>query len=412
MEEKRPVVTGLGLINAVGRSVPGAMEALGGGPQPAGAQPSIEILQTPAGPVAALGVGALPVPELLARPWRRMSRAARLGWYATRQALDQSARSTAGSWPDGECMDLVLGTSRGPAFCRERLVTDVAGGRRPRPSQISNAVLAGVPGSIAAACGLQGGVLAVSAACVSGSVAVGVAYEKIRAVSASFIVAAGVDSPLRGSTAAEFAALGVVATSHGNAGPRCRPYHPERDGLLLGEGAAALVLEDAACAAERGAPILGRVLGFGHTADPGQGSATSNSVAGVVRAIEKAMATSGLGPEDIGFIMGHGSGTPLGDRIETEAYASVFGSLLAETPLLATKAVTGHCLGATSAIEVILALATLRVGRVPSLPYEAMQDPDLPKLCLSGEARNLSQRTCLTLSLGFWGQCSALVLSA
>ena len=101
MEEERPVVTGLGLVSALGRNVPCAMEALGGGPQPLGARSRLEMLETPSGPVGALGVGELEIPENLARPWRRMSRAAQLGWYATRQALDQSA-SPAGSSHSGD----------------------------------------------------------------------------------------------------------------------------------------------------------------------------------------------------------------------------------------------------------------------------------------------------------------------
>jgi 3-oxoacyl-[acyl-carrier-protein] synthase II len=144
-----------------------------------------------------------------------------------------------------------------------------------------------------------------------------------------------------------------------------RPFDARRDGIVMGEGAGVLVLEDAEIAEKRGQPVLGEVLGFGASSDAHHITAPQPEGNGAARAIQRALEDAGLGPDDLDYVNAHGTSTPLNDRAETRALEQALGEAAKRTPVSSTKSVTGHTLGAAGAIEAALTLLALRDGMTP-----------------------------------------------
>lgn len=329
---------------------------------------------------------------------RQMDRSVQFALLATQEAWHQAGLESSGS--NQNTHGVLLGTSRGPVgFWAESHATPTG---RLRPSASAYGTLACLSGAVASSFGLNGPSMTVSAACSSSAHALLQAAQWIHQGWADLVVTGGSEAPLLPMVAAQLDATRVLS-HHPEAGKACRPFSPDRDGMVLGEGAGVVILESEQHARERGAHCLG-ILGQGAlTTDRGGRTGVSENAEGLLRAMRQALNRSGLTPEEISLVSTHGTGTRLNDQAESLALRKLFEGGM--PPLLATKTVTGHCLGATSALEWILALN-----------FASLPDPGLT-VSLKSSPESRPPRTIepirhiLSSHLGFWAHQSALVLS-
>ena len=249
---------------------------------------------------------------------------------------------------------------------------------------------------ISMAHGLQGPAYVVSTACSSSNHAIGQAFDLIRSGGADAAITGGTESVTCFGGMKAWEGLRVMSKE------ACRPFSKTRNGMVLGEGAAILVLELLEHAQARGADILGEICGFGMTADAGD--IVQPSLEGASRAIRGAMTQAALNPEDIGYINAHGTATAMNDRVEAAAIKLVLGDeCAARTPVSSTKSMHGHAIGAAGALEAIATLMALREGVIPpTMSYEE-DDPEIGLDVVPNEARSAQPEAALSNSFAFGG---------
>ena len=259
---------------------------------------------------------------------------------------------------------------------------------------------------------LRGPSLTYSTACSSSAVAIGEAWLRIASGSLDLALTGGCEAPLAFGSLKAWEALHTLATiDPADASASCKPFSRDRSGMVLGEGAAMLVLEPWDRAVARGATIHGEVLGCGLSTDIGH--ITRPSVQGQAAAMQSALQAAGLEPLAIDAINAHGTGTPANDAAETAAIKAVFGARAYEIPVSATKAMHGHLLGASGALEAVLSLLAMQHAvALPTLHLHAA-DPDCDLDYVPHEVRSgVAARTMLSNSFAFGGTNAVLVLRA
>jgi 3-oxoacyl-[acyl-carrier-protein] synthase II len=259
--------------------------------------------------------------------------------------------------------------------------------------------------------GLRGEMLGVVSACSGGAHAVGSALRMIQYGDADAVVAGGTEAALTAFAFACFTSMQALSPTGVS-----RPFDARRDGFVMGEGAGVLVLEEASAAAERGATILGEVIGYGSTADAHHLTAPDPSGEPAARAIEFAMHDAGIAPEDVSYVNAHGTSTQLNDAAETVALKRALGEDRAkQIPVSSTKSAIGHLLGAAGAVEAVATTQTLATRVIPpTLGYE-VPDPELDLDYVPGEARPLLAANggppiAISNSFAFGGHNVTLVL--
>lgn len=280
-------------------------------------------------------------------------------------------------------------------------------GTRPRPTAIPTAMANSAAGFLAAELRLKGPNLTLAVACSSGSHAIGQAFHLLRSGGADLMLAGGADAPLTAIVLAAWNVMRVLAPAGDDPSTACRPFSADRRGLVVGEGAAFLVLETLAHAEARGAAPLAELVGYGANADAGH--VTHPDVEGVRACMALALDDAGLSPDAVGYVNAHGTGTDVNDRVEAEALAALFGT---HAPAVSsTKAVHGHAMGAAGALEAVATVLALREGWLPPTANLVQPDPALPPLDhVVGEARRLAVDVALSNSFAFGGNNAVLVL--
>jgi nodulation protein E len=275
------------------------------------------------------------------------------------------------------------------------------GKRRTSPMTVPNIMPSSGASHISMAHGLRGPSFTISSACASSTHAIGIGLSLIREGSADVIVAGGHESQLNHASLYAWDALRVVSPTS------CRPFSRERDGMILGEGGAMLVLESLEHALGRGARIYAELAGFGMTADAHH--LTAPSVEGPVSAMRIALADAGVGPDGIDYLNAHGTGTESNDLNEARAIQEVFGARAREIAVGSTKSMHGHALGAAGAIEAVATLLAMQHGIVPPTPGADPLDPDIHLNVPSDGARPLVIRAAMSNSFAFGGLNAVLV---
>ena len=356
---RRVVVTGMGVASPVGSTVEVLAEGLlaarsGITTMPAWA--AYEGLKTRlAGPVTDADL-SFPRKRV-----RTMGRVARLALYATDQALAQ-AGWTAATLP-AERTGVSYGSTHGSSTAMEatmgRLFREKTFAGMPSSAYfkfMSHTVAA----NLGIAYGICGRIYTTCSACTSGSQGIGYGYEAVRDGACDVMICGGAEE-LHPIHAGVFDVMFATSTAYNDAPDRSpRPYDRDRDGLVVGEGAATLILEPYEAAVARGAPILAEIVGYGTNCD-GQ-HATAPSQAGMAGAMRLALEDAGLEPADVDYINGHGTATELGDIAETQATFAVFGERI---PISSTKSTMGHTLGACGAIESVISILAIQRGFLP-----------------------------------------------
>jgi 3-oxoacyl-[acyl-carrier-protein] synthase II len=414
---RRAVITGIGVISASGTGLPAFRAGLR-----AGASPVKRIDRfDPSGfrsQVAAQVDDFDPLDHMDARAARALDRFSQFGLATGRMAMaDAGLAPGRGGAAAGERIGIYLGSALGGiAFAEGQHEQYLARGLRGVSPTLALAVFGGAaPANLGIALDVRGPILSTANSCASGAVAIGEAMKAIRSGEIDAAVAGGVECPL---SPLAFGAFDLIrALGHGyNDDPAhaARPMDAGRDGFVMGEGAALLVIEAEDVALARGATQYGEVMGYAATSDAHHMVQPRPDGTEAARAVTLALADAGVAAADIDWVSAHASSTPIGDIAEARALALALGERAATVPVSATKALTGHPLGATGAIEAAMAALAIRDGFVPGTANLVDPEPELaallPNLLHAGGEGRFER--VLSTSFGFGGLNAALVFGA
>ncbi len=312
-----------------------------------------------------------------------------------------------------EDVGVVLGSSVGghKSLVAEHDVLNQKGVRRVNPFIVPMFMPNGGAGMVAIVAHAQGPSYSPVSACATGNDSIGQAFDLVRFGKAKAMLAGGADATVAKLGMTGFAQIGALSkvTLPINSP---RPFDKKRDGVVIGEGACVMILEEMEFALARGARILAEIVGYGQTTDAHHIIAPSEGGAGAARAMKRALADANLQPTDVNYINAHGTATPLNDVSETKAIKTVFGDYAYKVPTSSTKSMTGHCMGVAGAIEAAACVSAINDGVVP--PTLNLTEPDLAAGCdldyVPQEARKHAVRVAMNNSFGFGGHNSVLVL--
>jgi 3-oxoacyl-[acyl-carrier-protein] synthase II len=265
-------------------------------------------------------------------------------------------------------------------------------------------------GNIAIACKAQGSVIDIVTACSCGTHAVGEAWRSIRHGYIDAIIAGAGEAPFAATCFAGFTNM-TAMSSRRDPDRSSTPFDKERDGFVMGEGAAMVVLEELTHAQARGAKIYGELVGYGSTCDAFHITQPAPGGEGAAKSMRMALDSAGVRPGEVSYINAHGTGTPYNDLFETQAVKSVFGDAAYRVPISSTKSMTGHMLGAAGALEAVICLQSMRDGIIPPTINLRVKDEELDLDYVPESAREAQLRYVMSNSLGFGGH-NATVLFA
>jgi len=342
-----------------------------------------------------------------------MDRYAQLGLAAAFEAWAQ-AGLTLGANEDSPDAGVAWGSALGGTLAYERGYRDLwqNGQERVSPMSVVQGMNNAASAQIGIALGLGNSCLTYTVACASAAAAIGEAFNRIRYGDAKIMLTGGSDAPLAYAVVRAWEAMRVLAPGDRDTAYRaCRPFHPDRRGLVLAEGAAALVLEDWDHAVARGAPILAEMSGYGASCD--HSHLVRPDAGGQVRALRQALDQAGLAPKDIGYVNAHGTATREGDPTEIQALKTVFGAHAEHLAVSATKSMHGHVMGATGAIEALITvLALWQDAIVPTAHLDAI-DPACAGVRHITQAEHGSDlQAALCSSFAFGGSNAVLAFKA
>jgi 3-oxoacyl-[acyl-carrier-protein] synthase II len=404
----RVVVTGIGLITAVGLDAPTTWAALCAGTSGIG---TITQFDTAGHDVRIAG-------EVRGFDAARYSdcfdpqlydRSVAYALAACQEALAQAGLDV-GAMP--EDVGVIVGSGKGGVTSLHDLYRALfyQGPNAVPQHSFTRINVASSASAIAIATGAQGPCFAIVSACATGTHAVGEAFETIRRGDARAMIAGGVDESITPIAIASLANMGALSRRNDDPTHASRPFDAGRDGFVMGAGAGVLILEDLALAQARRAPILGEIVGYGASADAFHITAPAPAGRGAQRAMQHALRKAGIAPSAVDYINAHGTATPPNDRTETEAIKAVFGDHAYAVPISSTKSMIGHTMGAAGAIEAAVTLLSLRDGIIHPTANLDQPDPDCDLDYVPHAARHVSLRYALSNSMGFGGHNACLAL--
>jgi 3-oxoacyl-[acyl-carrier-protein] synthase II len=411
MTDRRVVVTGMGMLTALGNDVPSTWEGLlagRSGIRTISAFDPSRLTSQMAGEVRDFDSSHV----LDRKDQRRTDRYIQFGLVAAREAMDQAGLPARLEGDLAERTGVILGTGLGGVgTLNDGFSTNALRG----PDRISPFLIPmGIPnvgaGQIAINYGMTGPNFATVSACATGGHAVGEASETIRRDDADIMLAGGSEACIFEVLVGGFAAMRALSTRNDDPAAASRPFDQGRDGFVVGEGAGVLVLEELEHALGRGATPLAELVGYGATADASHITLPAPGGIGAVRAARRALVKGGLTPEEVQHVNAHATSTPEGDKAELQAIKTIFGDHARSVAITANKSMIGHTLGAAGAIEAIATVMALREGCVPPTMNLLDHDPEAEGLdIVTGEAAQRDLTVALSNSFGFGGQNTALV---
>jgi 3-oxoacyl-[acyl-carrier-protein] synthase II len=407
---KRVVITGLGCITPLGNNVPTMWGNITSGVSGVGLITYYDTSQFKV-KIGAEIKGFDGVALFGSREARRMDRFAQFGLAASLQAVKDSGLEITESNRDR--IGVVLGTGIGGmnTLFEQAKVFFFRGPERISPFMVPMMLPDTGPGMIAMWLGVRGPNMAIVAACASGTNAVGEATEMIRRGSADVILAGGTEAVIVPIAMAGLGVMGALSSRNDEPQKASRPFDKNRDGFVMGEGAAVLVLESVDHARARGARIMGEISGYGATNDAFHISAPAENGAGAALCMQNALNNAGLSRNDIGYINAHGTSTPLNDKSETAAIKTVFGEQAYRIPVSSTKSMTGHLLGAAGALEAIICVKALEDSILPPTINYDTPDPECDLDYVPNQARQGKVKHIMSNSFGFGGHNATIIIS-
>jgi len=407
---KRIVVTGLGCLSPLANDWPNTWKALAAGIS--GVAPITHFDASCYKTRFAAEVKDFDPAALLGpKEARRMDRFTQFALAAALQAVEHSGLKIDESNRDR--VGALIGTGIGGVSTMTEQLTVLAerGPDRVSPFLVPMMLADTAPGIIAIHLGIRGPNMAVTTACATGSNAIGEAAEMIRRDSTDVMLAGGAEAAVVPLALAGLGVMKALSTRNDQPQRASRPFDLNRDGFVVGEGAAVLVLESLEYAQARGARILAEVTGYGTSDDAYHISAPAENGAGAALCMRLALESANLRPEDIDYINAHGTSTTLNDKSETAAIKTVFGAQAYKVPISSTKSMTGHLLGASGALEASVCVQVIQDGLLPpTINYET-PDPECDLDYVPNQARQKTVRNVMSNSFGFGGHNATLILS-
>jgi len=405
MSNRRVVVTGMGAISPLGLDVEKTWKALVAGRSGISAITAFDAATSSvriAGQIPGFDAGA----TFGRRRARHLDRVVQLALVATKEAIESSKLDVASA---PERIGVVYASGIGGIKTLEDGIRVLVGrgAEWVNPYVVPMMIPNMAAGEIAMEWQLLGYNCCTVTACSASAHAIGTAFDAIRLGRADAMVCGGSEAAVTPVGIAGFAAMKALSTRNDEPERASRPFDSERDGFVMGEGAATLMIEEREFALRRGAPVLAELVGYGATADGYHITQPHPTGDGAVRAMQAAIADAGLTSADIGYVNAHGTSTPPNDRIETLALKRVFGS---QMPLVSsTKSMTGHTLGAAGALESVFSILALQTGIAPPTINLENPDPECDLDYVPNVARRAQLRYVMTNSLGFGGHNASLV---
>jgi 3-oxoacyl-[acyl-carrier-protein] synthase II len=404
---RRVVVTGMGTINPLGHDVVETWKsALNGrsGVGPITLFDASDLLVQ----IGCEVKGFDPEQYMEARDVRRRDRFQQFASAAAQQALAQSGVAV----QEGreERFGVIVSTAVGGLGTMQEGVQtmDARGPRRINPFLIPMFMPNGASGLIAIDIGAQGPCFSIASACATGADSIGQAALMIRSGVIDVCLAGGTEATITKIGVSSFDRLGALSRSNEDYSRTPAPFDKDRDGLVMGEGAAVLVLEGLDYARERGAAILAELVGYGSTEDAFHVTAPSEDGQGGAVAIGLALEDAGLRPQDVDYINAHGTATVLNDVAETKAIKLALGEAAYGIPVSSTKSMTGHLMGATGALEAIFCIQAIREGAIPPTIHFNEADPECDLDYVPNQPREVDITVALSNAFGFGGHNAVL----
>jgi 3-oxoacyl-[acyl-carrier-protein] synthase II len=405
------VVTGMGALTALGPDVAATWAGLVAG------RSGIRTIQTfdpsrLASQMAAEVVDFDPGGVIDRKDARRMDRYIQFGLVASREALDRAGLPGRLEGALAERTGVILGSGLGGATTLFDNVMAMAarGPDRISPFFIPMGIANVGAGQIAITFGPMGPNFATVSACATGAHAIGEAWETIRRDDADIMLAGGAEAAIHEAVLGGFASMKALSTRNDDPPRASRPFDRDRDGFVMGEGAAVLVLEALEHAEKRGAEPLAELIGYGATADASHITLPAPGGIGAVRAARRAMEKAGVTADEIDHVNAHATSTPEGDLAELQGMRTLFGDRVGAVAITANKSMLGHSLGAAGAIESVAVIQALRTGVIPPTINLEHPDPAAEGLDLTPLASATRRMTiALNNSFGFGGQNAVLI---
>ena len=390
----RVVITGLGVVSSVGQSTQDYWDSLIAG-RSTFAPPTLGTAAQATGKLVGEVKGFEPAAHFKSSQLPLLDRVSQFAIVAARQAVSQSGLELRGEIAERTAG--IIGTgSGGHTTVDDSFHRLYAGGAaRLHPLTIPKAMISAAASQVSMYCGIKGPVFAVSSACASSTHAIGQAFHMVRNGSATCAVTGGTEASITFGAMKGWEAMRIMSPD------TCRPFSKDRKGMLIGEGAAVVVLEALDHARSRGADILAEIVGFGMSAN--SKDLTAPDADGMARAITAALADAALSPDMIDYVNAHGTGTTANDHAETVALHRSFGAHARQLAISSTKSVVGHTLGAAGALEFVAAVMAIRDGIAPPTMNYLGADPDCDLDYVPNEARRMPIRAILSNSFAFGG---------
>lgn len=407
---KRVVVTGLGCVSPVGNTAAETWEALIVGKS--GAAPITHFDASRHKTRFAAEVKGFDGPALFgAREARKMDRFAQFATAAALEALEQAEFTVNESNRDR--VGVLIGSGIGGIITLLQEVDTLRerGPDRVSPFLVPMMISDSAAGMIAIRVGARGPNMSLATACATGTNALGEAAEMIRRGAADVMIAGAAEAAIVPVSMAGMNVMGALSTRNDEPARASRPFDKDRDGFLMGEGGAILILESLEHAQARGAKIICEFSGYGASDDAYHISAPAENGAGAALSMQLALKDAGLSVTDIGYINAHGTSTSLNDKSETAAIKTVFGEQAYKIPVSSTKSMTGHLLGASGALEAVVCAKVISENLLPpTINYET-PDPECDLDYVPNQARPAAPKHVMSNSFGFGGHNATLILS-
>jgi 3-oxoacyl-[acyl-carrier-protein] synthase II len=400
--DRRVVVTGLGLITPLGTGVEKNWEALMAGRSGIGPITRFDISDYPT-KIAGQVPDFDPLDWIEKKDVRKMDLFIQYAMGAAEQAMRQSGLQITEENADNVGVLVGVGIGGLCTIEENHLIFQESRLKRITPFFIPKLISNLAPGQISIRYGARGANFSTTSACASGSHAVGEAYRMIRAGYLDAAITGGAEAAITSLGVGGFVAMRALSTRNDIPGAASRPFDRERDGFVMAEGAASLILEERDNAIARGAKILAEVVGYATNADAYHITSPSPEGQGAAKCMQRCLEDGDLDPSEVDYINAHGTSTPQGDIAETQAIKRVFGEHAARVAVSSTKSMTGHTLGAAGAIEsayTVLAIVNSMIP--PTINYE-YPDPECDLDYVPNRARPAKIRLALKNSFGFGG---------
>ncbi len=404
----RVVVTGMGLITSAGNDLASTWEALCQGKSGVAEIEGYDISRHRVH-FAAQVKNFDASPYMDRKDVRRNDPYEQIAIAATKQALDQAGLKITDENADDIGVYIGSGIGGLQTLHDQFAVLFEKGPDRISPFFINMMIIDGAPGVVSIMTGAKGPNWAAVSACATSGNTIGEAWETIRRGDAKAMIAGGAEKAVGPISMAAFDNMHALSRRNDDPQGASRPFDATRDGFVMGEGAAILILEDLEFAKARGAPILAEMVGYAATGDAYHVTEPAPGGSGLVRAMRRALEKAGLRLDQIDYINAHGTSTPYNDRTETQAIKTCFGEHASRLAISSTKSMIGHTLGAAGAVEAAVSIMTMLTGIITPTINLHHPDPDCDLDYVPNEAREATVNVALSNSMGFGGHNTSLI---